>query len=39
LVTAPGLLGISVADFYPDRDADGTHADRVVGMLESLFKI
>jgi arginase len=36
LVAAPNLLGVSVADFNPDRDADGTHAARVVGALESL---
>lgn len=34
-VGAPNLLGISVADFNPDRDADGTHAARVVEALES----
>ena len=26
LVAAPNLLGVSVADFNPDRDADGSHA-------------
>lgn len=36
LVAAPNLLGVSVADFNPDRDADGTHAARVVEALESL---
>ena len=36
LVAAPNLLGISVADFNPDRDAAGTHAARVVEALESL---
>ena len=36
LVAAPNLLGVSVADFNPDRDADGTHAERVVQALESL---
>ena len=33
LVAAPNLLGISVADFNPDHDADGTHAARVVEAL------
>jgi arginase family enzyme len=33
LATAPNLLGISVADFNPDRDRDGTHAARVVEAL------
>ena len=36
LVAAPNLLGVSVADFNPDRDADGTHAARVVAALESI---
>ncbi len=36
LVAAPNLLGLSVADFNPDRDTDGTHAARVVEALESL---
>jgi arginase len=37
LVVAANLLGVSVADFNPDRDAGGTHAGRVVDALESLF--
>jgi arginase len=36
LVAAPNLLGVSVADFNPDHDADGTHAARVVDALASL---
>jgi arginase len=36
LVAAPNLLGVSVADFNPDRDTDGTHALRVVEALELL---
>jgi arginase len=36
LVAAPNLLGISVADFNPDHDADGTHAARVVEALVQL---
>jgi arginase len=36
LVAAPNLLGVSVADFNPDRDPDGTHAARVVEALESI---
>ena len=36
LVAASNLLGVSVADFNPDRDADGTHASRVVEALESI---
>ncbi len=37
LVAAPGLIGLSVADFNPDRDPDGAYADRVVELLESLL--
>jgi arginase len=37
LVAAPNLLGVSIADFNPDHDADGTQAARVVEALESLF--
>ncbi len=37
LVGAPNLLGVSVADFNPDRDADGTQAAQVVEALASLF--
>ncbi|MEX2412572.1 MAG: arginase family protein, partial [Thermoleophilaceae bacterium] len=37
LVAAPGLAGISVADFDPDGDPDGAHADRVVDLLGSLL--
>jgi arginase family enzyme len=36
LLAAPNLVGVSVADFNPDRDADGAHAARVVQALESL---
>ena len=38
LVAAPNLIGISVADFNPDRDADGTYAARVVEALESVLE-
>ena len=38
LVAAPNLLGISVADFNPDRDAEGTYAARVVEALESALR-
>lgn len=37
LVAAPGLLGVSVADFNPDRDPDGAQAVRVVELLETLL--
>ena len=38
LFAAPNLLGISVADFNPDRDAEGTYAARVVEALESALR-
>lgn len=37
LVAAPKLLGLSVADFNPDRDVDGLYASRVVDALASLL--
>jgi len=37
LVAAPGLIGLSVADFNPDRDPDGAYAGRVVELLETLL--
>lgn len=37
LATAPNLVGVSVADFNPDRDPDGTQAAQVVAALESLL--
>jgi arginase len=36
LIAAPNLLGVSVADFNPDRDADTTHAARIVEELALL---
>jgi arginase len=38
LATAPNLLGISVADFNPDGDADGLYAARIVEGLAFLAK-
>jgi arginase len=37
LVAAPNLLGVSVADFNPDRDPEGVHAARIVGALAALW--
>jgi arginase family enzyme len=37
LAAAPNRLGVSIADFNPDRDPDGNHAARVVEALEALF--
>jgi arginase len=36
LVAGPNLLGVSVADFNPDRDDDNIHAARTVEALASL---
>jgi arginase len=38
LAAAPNLIGVSVADFNPDRDPDGMHAERVVEALHSTFR-
>ena len=37
LAAAPSLIGVSVADFNPDRDRDGVHAARVVELLDALL--
>lgn len=37
LAAAPTLLGISLADFNPDRDPGGTHAKRVVAGLTRIL--
>jgi len=36
LAAAPNLIGVSVADFNPDRDEDGTLAGRVVDALVAI---
>lgn len=36
LATAPNLVGLSVADFNPDRDTDGRHAARIVDAIASI---
>jgi len=38
LAAAPNLIGVSVADFNPDRDPAGEHARRVVEALHSTFR-
>jgi arginase family enzyme len=38
LAAAPNLAGVSIADFNPDRDPDGAHAERVVEALHSAFR-
>jgi arginase len=37
LASAPNLIGVSVADYNPDRDADGTHAHAIVEALAGMF--
>jgi arginase len=37
LIAAPGLLGVSFADFNPDRDPDGSAAAHVVEALAALW--
>jgi arginase len=37
LAAAPNLIGISVADFNPDRDSGATHANRVVEALADIL--
>jgi arginase len=37
LAGAPNLIGVSVADYNPDRDGDGTHARAIVEALEDLL--
>ncbi len=36
LAAAPDLIGVSIADFNPDRDPDGSYAARVVELVVSL---
>jgi arginase len=38
LAAAPNLLGVSIADFNPDRDPDGVQARRVVDALAQLLR-
>jgi arginase len=38
LAAAPNLIGVSVADYNPDRDSDGTHARAIVAALEDLLR-
>jgi arginase family enzyme len=37
LAAAPNLLGVSIADYNPDRDPDGAHAAQIVEALASLW--
>jgi arginase len=37
LARSPRLLGVSLADFRPDLDPDGTHARRIVRLLAELL--
>jgi arginase len=38
LAAAPNLLGVSIADFNPDRDPDGVHAQKVADALAQLLR-
>lgn len=38
LMASDALVGVSVADFNPDLDEDGTHARRVVDALASALQ-
>jgi arginase len=37
LVSSPALVGLSVADFVPDKDADGRYARRLVELVADLL--
>ena len=37
LVQSRRLVGLSVADFVPDKDPDGRHARRLVDLVAGLF--
>jgi hypothetical protein len=38
LASAPNRVGVSVAEFNPDRDPGGAHAERVVEAPRSTFR-
>jgi arginase len=37
LASSPALVGISVADYVPDKDSDGHHARRLVELVGGLL--
>jgi arginase len=37
LIRSRRLVGLSVADFVPDKDADGKYARRLVDLVAGLF--
>ncbi len=37
LASSPALVGLSVADFVPDKDSDGHHARRLVDLVGGLL--
>jgi len=37
LVSSPALVGLSVADFDPDKDPDGEYAQRLVALLADML--
>jgi arginase len=38
LVSSPALVGLSIADFEPDKDPDGQHVRRIVDLTARLLK-
>ena len=37
LASSPALVGVSVADFVPDKDPDGRNAHRLVELIAGLW--
>jgi hypothetical protein len=37
LVSSPALIGLSVADFVPDKDPDGKNTRRLVELVAGLL--
>jgi arginase len=37
LLRSPALVGVSICDFTPDEDRQGTHARRLVDLLEATW--
>ncbi len=38
LVSAPALVGLSIADYVPDKDSDGVHARRLTDLVTRLVR-
>jgi arginase len=37
IASSPALVGVSVADYVPDKDSDGHHARRLVDLVGGLL--